>query len=70
MDMLCSIIVILIANVAGDEVSVNVPLDKGVMVLGDDTLQSVLDSNSLVLVDFYAPWFLFLFSNQRNSLLF
>lgn len=54
--MLCSIIVILIANVAGDEVSVNVPLDKGVMVLGDDTLQSVLDSNSLVLVDFYAPW--------------
>ena len=70
MDMLCSIIVILIANVAGDEVSVNVPLDKGVMVLGDDTLQSVLDSNSLVLVDFYAPWYFFIFSNQRNSLLF
>ena len=55
--------VFLLSLTAGDDTALDtdsgaldIALDKGVMVLGQDTLQTVIDSNSLVLVDFYAPW--------------
>jgi len=57
------IICLLLANkVLGDDALVkekdatDIPLDKGVMVLGDESFKSVIASNTLVLVDFYAPW--------------
>ena len=34
----------------------NIPLDKGVMILTDDSFQAVIDVSPLLLVDFYAPW--------------
>eukprot|EP00090_Calanus_glacialis_P031723 TRINITY_DN52718_c0_g1_i1.p1 TRINITY_DN52718_c0_g1~~TRINITY_DN52718_c0_g1_i1.p1 ORF type:complete len:493 (-),score=188.68 TRINITY_DN52718_c0_g1_i1:46-1446(-) len=38
----------------GEEV--DIPLEDGVMVLGGDNFQAALDANSMVLVEFYAPW--------------
>ena len=38
----------------GEEV--DIPLEDGVMVLGEDNFQAALDANSLILVEFYAPW--------------
>jgi len=35
---------------------VDIPLEDGVMVLGGDNFQAALDANSLLLVEFYAPW--------------
>ena len=35
---------------------VDIPLEDGVMVLGEDNFQAALDANSLILVEFYAPW--------------
>jgi len=63
--ILISVFVLIITDVICEDVNVTpditqnaveIPLDKGVMVLGEDTFQRVIDDNPLVLVDFYAPW--------------
>ena len=55
--ILSSAFVLLFAHVNGDTIEeADIPLDKGVMVLGQETFQNVIDTNRLVLVDFYAPW--------------
>ena len=46
---------------AGEENNPEIALDKGVMVLNKDNFQHVIDSNNLVIVDFYAPWYVFLY---------
>jgi len=33
-----------------------IPLEGGVMVLGEDNFQAALEANAMVLVEFYAPW--------------
>merc|ERR1711892_1069405 len=38
----------------GEEV--DIPMEEGVMVLGNDNFQAALDANSMDLVEFYAPW--------------
>ena len=47
-------VILCVALSMGEEV--DIPLEEGVMVLGGDNFQAALDANSMVLVEFYAPW--------------
>merc|ERR1711892_1650697 len=48
------VVILCLSLTRGEEV--DIPMEEGVMVLGNDNFQEALDANSLVLVEFYAPW--------------
>merc|ERR1719209_2903247 len=54
--MSISLLVVLLSLslVKGEEVDIS--MEEGVLVLGQDNFQTAIDTNSLVLVEFYAPW--------------
>merc|ERR1719209_850448 len=54
--MSISLLVVLLSLslVKGEEVDIS--MEEGVLVLGMDNFQTAIDTNSLVLVEFYAPW--------------
>merc|ERR1712013_93770 len=54
--LLVLLVVLVVGLSAGEENNPEIALDKGVMVLNKDNFQHVIDSNNLVIVDFYAPW--------------
>jgi protein disulfide-isomerase A1 len=47
-------VILCLSLTLGEEV--DIPLEEGVMVLGEDNFQAALDANSMILVEFYAPW--------------
>ena len=59
--LLVLLVVLVVGLSAGEENNPEIALDKGVMVLNKDNFQHVIDSNNLVIVDFYAPWYVFLY---------
>jgi len=46
------LLVLLVPMMAEEEI----PMEGGVMVLGQDNFQAAIDANAMVLVEFYAPW--------------
>jgi len=54
--MILSLFVVLFSLSLAMGEEVDIPLEDGVMVLGVDNFQQAIDANSMVLVEFYAPW--------------
>ena len=54
--MILSMFVVLFSLSLAMGEEVEIPLENGVMVLGVDNFQQAIDANSMVLVEFYAPW--------------
>ena len=50
------LVVVLLGLSASYGEEAEIPLEDGVMVLGNDNFQAAIDANSLILVEFYAPW--------------
>jgi len=54
MNLSLAAVILCFSLTMGEEV--DIPLEDGVMVLGGDNFQAAVDANSLILVEFYAPW--------------
>ena len=54
LQLFLAVVLLCLSASYGEEAEI--PLEDGVMVLGNDNFQAAIDANSLILVEFYAPW--------------